>query len=157
RIRALLLKHGADYDVLAATGFGDEETVRRLFTSNSNLMHARDHQGDTPLHWAVRANQSAMTDFWLKAGASTAATNAAAQTPAHIAAILGLREQLTRLLAAQSPLDVRDTKGATPLEAAVQAKQTETARLLLQTGSAAARPAGIGVAIPIHEAAAAGN
>jgi len=140
----------------AATGLGDLETARRLVSADPSLVEATDHLGQTPLHWAVLTDRLPFTSFWLEAGVSPAATNLAGQTALHIAAARGLPQQVTRLLAAHAPTTVRDTNGWTPLDAAIQARQTETIRLLLGEkgdGSHAER----GVTTPVHQAAAAGN
>ncbi len=154
--RDRLQKSGAEYDVLAATGFGDLETARRLWSANQKLTGATDGYGDTPLHWAVRTDRLPLTAFWLEAGVATTATNGAGQTALHLAAAQGLAEHGTRLLAARSPTDTRDTNGWTPLNAAIQAKQPATIRLLLNTNQASATTAR-GIAISLHEAAASGN
>lgn len=155
-IRDLLRHRGADYDVFAVTGFGDLETARQLVRTNQNLPVARDNEGATPLHWAVRADRPALTEFWLASGAALGATNFAGQTPAHLAAAAGLTKQLDLLLAANPPLDLRDTNGWTPLDAAMQAKQTETIRMLMAS-SRVTVPTDRGIAISLHEAAARGN
>jgi ankyrin repeat protein len=155
-IRRLLEKHGAARDALAATGLGDLETARRLVAADKNVVLAADQQGDTPLHWAVRADRLPMTSFWLDAGAVPAATNFAGQTALHLAAAQGLADHVARLLAAHAPTDARDTNGLTPLDAAIQAKQTATIRLLLPTGQPDV-PAARGVSTPLHHAAARGD
>jgi serine/threonine-protein phosphatase 6 regulatory ankyrin repeat subunit B len=155
-IRNLLQKHGADYDVFAATAFGDVATARQLVSTNQNLATARDVSGATPLHWAVQANRPALTSFWLESGAATGATNFAGQTPTHLAAASGFTEQLNLLLAANAPLDRRDTNGWTPLDAAIQAKQTATIRMLM-SDQRVAPPKDRGLALSLHEASASGN
>ncbi|MCW5554392.1 MAG: ankyrin repeat domain-containing protein [Verrucomicrobiae bacterium] len=155
QVRDLLRENGAEYDVFAATGFGDLDETRRLASANPNLAGARDYLGETPLHWAVRTDRLSLTSFWLEAGALAGATNSAGQTPLHIAAGIGFSKQVECLLAANAPTDARDTNNWTPLDSAMQAKQTETIRLLL--GSTKGPPPDRGVAMTIHEAAASGN
>lgn len=155
-LRDLLQKGGAECDAFAATGFGDLEMARHLWATNRNLVKAQDQFGATPLHWAVETDRLPLTSFWLESGASPAATNFAGQTPVHLAAERGLVEQLDLLLAANPPLDLRDTNGWTPLDAAMQAKQTATIRRLL-ADPRVARPNDRGIANSLHEAAASGN
>jgi ankyrin repeat protein len=156
RIRDLLIKHGADYDAFAATALADTNRAIQLLAADRNVAQARDRDGQTPLHWAVLNDQLPLTSFWLKAGASPAATNFAGQTPLHIAATKGLTEQVKLLLAANAPTDIRDTNGWTPLDAAIQAKQSDCIHLLMAKSPAAAHPER-GLATPLHEAAASGN
>jgi ankyrin repeat protein len=156
KIHDLLIRHGADYDVFAATAMADTNRVAQLLAADKNVVQARDRDGQTPLHWAVLNDQLPLTSFWLRAGASPAATNFAGQTPLHIAAAKGLTDQVKLLLAAQAPTDIRDTNGWTPLEAAIRAKQADCIHLLMAAAPAAAPP-GRGLATPLHEAAASGN
>ncbi len=155
RLRELLEAAGAKCDALAATGFGDLETARRLLREDKRAVNERDFEGATPLHWAVRTARLPFTSFWLEAGASPAATNAAGQTALHLAAAQGLTAHVQHLLAANAPTDTRDKRGYTPLDSAMEAKQTETIRLLL--ASTKGPPPDRGVAKTIHEAAASGN
>jgi ankyrin repeat protein len=156
QIRDLLIKNGADYDAFAATAMADTNRAAQLLAADKNVIQARDHDGQTPLHWAVLNDQLPLTSFWLQAGASPAATNFAGQTPLHLAATKGLAEQVKLLLAANAPADIRDTNGWTPLDAAIQAGQSDCIHLLM-----AKAPAGAhlerGLATPLHEAADGGN
>jgi ankyrin repeat protein len=74
----------------------------------------------------------------------------------HLAAARGLTNQVARLLAANAPMDVKDTNGLTPLDVAVQAKQTEAVRLLLAKNAPDASSK-YGISTPLHEAAASGD
>ena len=156
RIRDLLIKNGADYNAFAATALADTNRAVQLLAADKNVVKARDRDGETPLHWAVLNDQPPLTSFWLKAGASPAATNFAGQTALHIAATKGLIEQVKLLLAANAPTDIRDTNGWTPLDAAIQAQQSDCIHLLM-----AKAPVGEhlerGLATPLHEAAESGN
>ena len=156
QVRALLEKHGARCDALAATGLGDLETVRRLVAADPEVLAAKDHLGQTPLHWAVLTDRLPFTSFWLEAGVPPAATNLAGQTALHLAAAQNLPKQVERLLAAHAPTAARDTSGRTPLDVAIQTGQPETIRLLLAEKSVSPHPER-GVATPLHQAAAEGN
>jgi len=156
QIRDLLLKNGADYDVFAATALADTNRALQLLAADKNVVQARDHDGQTPLHWAVLNNLLPLTTFWLQAGASPAATNLAGQTPLHLAAMQGLTEQVSLLLAAKAPADVRDTNGWTPLDAAIHAGQSDCIHLLMANAPAGAHRER-GLATPLHAAAASGS
>ena len=155
-IRQLLVTNGAVYDAFAATAMGDLQQARRLSAEDKSLAQARDHDGQTPLLWAVQYNQLPMTPFWLEAGASAAATNFAGQTASHVAAEKGLVEHLRILLAAGAPANARDTNGWTPLDAAIHARQSETIRLLLSNKDVPPRT-DRAIGLPIHKAADSGN
>ena len=156
QIRELLIKNGADYDAFAATALADTNRAIRLLAADKNVIQARDRDGQTPLHWAVLTDQLPLIEFWLQAGVSPAATNFAGQTALHIAATKGLTEQVKLLLATNAPIDIRDTNGWTPLDAAIQAKQSDCIHLLMARAPAAAHPER-GPATTLHEAAASGN
>jgi len=156
QIRDLLIKNGADYDAFAATALGDLEQARLLLTADKTVVRARDRDGETPLHWSVRTDQLPLTSFWTGSGVSLAATNSAGQTALHLAAAKGLVEQVTMLLAAQAPTNVRDNNGRTPLDGAIQAKQSASISLLLGDKSARPRPERA-VSTTLHKAAASGN
>ena len=155
-IRQLLEKNGAKMDAFAATGFGDRSAARQLMEQNREIVFARDPDGNTPLHWAIRENQIDLAEFWIKSGANLSATNLAGQTPLHLAAVGGLAELTQHLLDAGAPTGVRDTNGWTPFKAATEAKQSATIRLLLPK-AAGANASKRGPTLMIHKAAAAGN
>ena len=152
----VFIQHGADYDAFAATALNDTNQAKALVSADKNVARNRDCQGQTPLHWAVQTDQPQMISFWINAGTPLAATNFARQTALHLAATAGKATYIKTLLAAQSPTGIRDTNGWTPLDAAIQAKQTDTIHLLLGDKSAPAHPER-GLAGTLHEAAATGN
>jgi len=156
RIRELLEKSGAKLDVFSTTGWGDLAAVRRFVFANPRVIQARDDEGATPLHWAIKTDRPPMTSFWLESGASPAATNLAGQTPLHLAVTSGLVEQVKLLLAANTPTAARDTNNLTPLDIATKTQHAEIIRLLLGKETAGARPER-GVVQAIHKAAEADN
>jgi ankyrin repeat protein len=156
KIHELLQKNGCSDDAFSTTGFGDLGAARNFFKTNPNVAQAKDNEGQSLLHWSVLTDQLPLTDFWLQSGASPVVTNSAGQTPLHLAAARGLTNQLMRLLAANPPLDVKDTDGLTAFDVAVQAKQTEAVRLLLPRSSQNTS-AKYGISTPLHKAAADGN
>jgi ankyrin repeat protein len=156
KIRELLIQNGADYDAFAATAIGDLERAQQLFSIDKSVAQARDHDGQTPLHWAVITGRSPLMAFWNESGVPLAATNSAGQTALHLAAASGKTGLVKTLLAAHAPTDLRDTNGWTPLDAAIQAKQAEVIHVLLDDKAAPAHPER-GLAITLHEAAATGN
>lgn len=156
KIRQLLQQHGSPYDVFAATGFGDLKAARDFWAANKSIAQARDRKGNSLLNWSVRADHLRLTDFWLAAGTSPAATNLAGQTPLYLAAKFGFTNQVASLLAANAPLNVKATNGLTPFDVAVQAKQTAVIRQLLAKNPPGASPR-YGFSTPLHKAAESGN
>ena len=156
KILEILIKNGAVYDAFAATALGDTNQANRLLSADKGVAQTRDCNGQTPLHWALQADQPQMVIFWINAGTPLAATNAAGQTALHLAAANGKTDFVKALLSAHAPTDLHDTNGWTPLDAAIQAKQTDSIQLLLGDKTAPPHPER-GIATTLHEAAASGN
>jgi ankyrin repeat protein len=155
-IRSLLEKNGAVFDAFAATALGDLPAARSLIIEQPALAESRDEGGNTLLHWSVENDQLSMTSFWLTNGLQTAATNLAGQTALHLAVQKNLPDQVKLLLAAHSPLDVRDTNGWTPLDAAMRLKNSGILQIFLNDKSVKT-PTGRGLSTSLHKAAAEGN
>ncbi len=155
QVRDLLIKNGADYDAFAATALGDTDRVEHLLSADKNVIGVHDCNGETPLHWAVKTDRLPLTSFWIQSGVPLVVTNSAGQTALHLAAARGLAEHVKLLLAANAPTNIRDTNGWTPLDSAIQAKQTDCIHLLMAR-TPAAHPER-GMATTLHEAAASGN
>ncbi len=156
QLRARLIKAGATDDVFAATARGEADRVRTLLAAGTNLAAATDHEGGTPLHWAVRTERPALVSLWIEMGVPLEATNSAGQTALHLAAEAGLAESAALLLAARAPISTRDTNGSTPMDVAVREQQTEVIRLLLGS-QPAGTPSERGIATPLHAAAENGD
>jgi ankyrin repeat protein len=89
----LLLSHGADVLPVAApegTLFhlwvygGGAPRVADLLLSRHNDVNAKDRQGETPLHLAVRYGQKPAVEWLLKHGADAKAKNLRGQTPVEL-------------------------------------------------------------------------
>ena len=156
KLLEILIKNGADFDAFAATAIGDTDQANRLLSANKSVAQARDCNGQTPLHWAVQADQPLMLAIWISAGTPLAATNAAGQTALHLAAANGKTEFVKALLSAHAPTDLHDTNGWTPLDAAIQKMQSDCIHLLLSEKQVVTHPER-GLSMSLHEAAAAGN
>jgi ankyrin repeat protein len=63
KIHELLLKNGCQDDAFSATGFGDLKMAQKIFASNTNVVQARDNEGQSLLHWSVLTDQLPLTDF----------------------------------------------------------------------------------------------
>jgi ankyrin repeat protein len=155
-VRRQLEAQGMALDVFAATALGDLELTRSLVATHPALERARDPDGATPLHWAIRARQVPLTKYWITAGASLSAANRDGQTALHLAAELAAPEQVKLLLAAAAPVKAKDRKGRTPLDLATETQQPGIIRLLLPTRPAGGRESR-GIATPAHAAAASGD
>jgi len=92
-------------EVFRAAKKGDLAAVRKLLKADPSLVHARDKDGSTPLHWAAWRGQVEAARLLLE---SSAEVNA--------------RNQNTHW-------------GTTPLHAAAHGNQSAVARLLLKYGA----------------------
>lgn len=116
-----------------------------------------DASHQTPLHWAAVRGSVPAAETLLRAGADLAARDSRGYTVAHVAAQYGQAGLLHHLaLRWGADLDAPDADGRTPLHWAAYKGHADALRLLLFTGSAAARPDAEGCT-PLHWAAIRGN
>jgi hypothetical protein len=66
--------------------------VLNLLANYGANLHARDRDGETPLHWAALRGHRDAADKLLQRGADLLAVNEALQTPLHWAARKGMLE-----------------------------------------------------------------
>lgn len=92
-------------EIFKAAKNGDLTALRKLLRADPSLIHARDKDGSTPLHWAAWRGQIDVTRLLLKAGAEVNA-----------------QSQNTHW-------------GTTPLHAAAHGNQAAVAQLLLEHGA----------------------
>ncbi len=78
-------------------------------------LHARDDEGNTPLHLAVRADSLAAVTFLLEAGADPSARNRDGNTPLHLTANSKWTAIVTALLASGADLNAGAGTIGTPL------------------------------------------
>jgi ankyrin repeat protein len=95
----------------------------------------QDADGSTALHHAVWADDLAMTDELLEAGANVAAANVFRITPIYIAAENGNAVLARRLLDAGADVNTTDSTGDTLLMAAVRSGNRDLVQLLLERGA----------------------
>ena len=107
----------------------------RTLLRQGHAVDAREGDGSTPLHWAVRAEDLDTVNALLAGGAKVAAPNALGVTPAYMAAEMGNAAILRRLLDAGADIKTTDASGDTLLMAAVRAGNADAADLLLERGA----------------------
>src|SRR2546423_883103 len=79
----------AKKDVIKAAKSGDLENVKALVEADASLIHVRDSDGSTALHYAVWKGHKAVAEFLVKIGADVNANNSNehwGSTPLHAAA-----------------------------------------------------------------------
>lgn len=68
-----------------AAGRGDVGVVFMLLQAKATLVHAKDEQNDTPLHYAAKNGHMAAASLLFDSGASCSAKNMQGQTPVDVA------------------------------------------------------------------------
>lgn len=100
---ALLLAAGleaAGNSPVADAAMQDNKASVRALIQQKADVNARQADGATALHWAVRANDLELADMLLRAGARVDAANAEGATPMLLAALNGSSPMIERLLQA---------------------------------------------------------
>lgn len=145
-VAEFLIRAGAD--VHAANREGVTSLMKAAFAGNARLVRAlldakaqvnlKDIVGRTALHIAARQGHVEVMELLLAAGADGSAQDSRfLGTPLHHAAIGGNADAVRCLLNHGCPVGIRDSRGATPLHAAVigQRASTNVVQALLQAGA----------------------
>lgn len=99
-------------------GRNDRAAVAAMLDVHPELIHARNAQCKTPLHYAVTYGATDMIDFLIARGADVNARDKTGLTPLHTAAMLDRSEEASLLLAHGANLEARDEFGDTPFHLA---------------------------------------
>jgi ankyrin repeat protein len=94
-------------------------------------LQARDSDGLTSLHWAVRNGQASIVNLLLRAGAHVESKDTAGNTALHHAAMIGHVGIARVLLDAGADVSTRDVTGRTPLHLAATFGHAELITLLV--------------------------
>jgi cytohesin len=113
---------------------GNQTEMDRLLDSNPKLINVADYDQNTLLHLAVLRNEIGEVKDLLARGAKVNAQNTVKMTPMHIAGKQGEREIVILILDYHPNLTLKDNRGWTPLDWAVNAHHDEVARLLRAAG-----------------------
>lgn len=87
-----------DVDLAKAITKGDTATVTAILDENPQLINLPNAVGETPLHYAARANNPEMIQLLLQRGAVPTVRNDAEETPADVAAASGAAPEVLQLL-----------------------------------------------------------
>ena len=110
---------------------GDFAQMKRLFDAGSDV-NAKDHNGDSPLHWAIRYGSGIMAALLLAFNADVNAQGIG-KTPLFLASERGELEIVKLLLAFDADVNA-PYKGMTPLRHAVIREHTDIVELLREHG-----------------------
>ncbi|XP_032236009.2 transient receptor potential cation channel subfamily A member 1 isoform X2 [Nematostella vectensis] len=112
--------------------------VAKFILENGGKVNVSDSYGRTPLHVAAAVDYPEMVEFLFQNGADLEAkTTGEQQTPTHYAAKNDATKSLKVLIKLGGNMDDRDYKGRTPLQVAAELDRSETAKFLIDQGTAA--------------------
>lgn len=92
---------------------------------------SQDHNGHTPLSWAVFYGQAKTVQFLLKSGANISSSDKNGATLLHWAARCGHLEIMKLLLKNRIDIDVKASDGSSPLHWSAQSNKEQIAQFLL--------------------------
>lgn len=118
-----------------AAGRGREDILVQELQKGAHNINEQDGDGNTALHFAALATQSAAEDVLLNAGADIHASSKFGITPLHSAAWAGNTKGCEKLLAAGANLEAQDVFGRTPLHNAAERGRLETYQALVGRGA----------------------
>jgi ankyrin repeat protein len=113
--------------------FGHYETAQYLIKAGAAVNSAsRNDLQATPLHSATAADNLEIVDLLLANGADPNTREQGGFTPLHAAAQNGNLDIIRALIYGGADLDARGMDGKLPVDVALEAKQEEAAKLLLE-------------------------
>ena len=124
----------ADAQLIEAAKAGQPVVVRTLLAQHADA-NAREADGTTALHWAVRSDDRPTVAALLKAGADSSATNRYGVTPLALAAANGNAGIVDALLDAGADPNSASPEGATALMTAARTGSRAVVKTLLDHGA----------------------
>jgi ankyrin repeat protein len=124
----------ADLRLVTAAKNGDRTAATSLLAQRVDV-NAKEPDGTTALHWAVRADDLDLADRLLKAGANVKSANRYGITPLHLASENGSAPMIERLLKAGASANEVTTEGETALMTVARTGNVAAAKVLLANGA----------------------
>lgn len=136
-----LNEKGLEEEFYKALRFGLLSEISLLLSptvgSSDSLIHSRDSQGNTPMHWAAKSGDIELMSILQHYGASLddETLNESRMRPIHWAASEGKLSSLRFLLDNNVDLNSQDSHGCTPLIIAAQHNQITCLIFLMRNGA----------------------
>ena len=120
------------HDTIAAGNIAQAEA---MLVKQPALVHSRNKDGKTPLHYAVNYKRLTGLDLLLKYGADLDAVDRTGATPLHTAAMSGQKDAALWLLDHGAAIESKDSFGDTPLQTAAIFGQGAVLKVLFERGA----------------------
>jgi uncharacterized protein len=124
----------ADATLIGAIKQGDTARVRTLVQQHTDV-NAKDLDGTTALHWAVRRDDVEAVGLLLNGGASATATNRYGISPLLVACEIGNVEVIDKLLRAGADANSANPAGETALMIAARTGKVAAVKRLVAAGA----------------------
>jgi ankyrin repeat protein len=131
---AISAAEGTDTRLIEAVKSGSRDTARALVGKRVDV-NAREADGTTALHWAVRGDDLEAVQLLLRAGANVNLANRYSLTPLSLAATNGSVAVVAALLAAGADATAAAPSGETVLMTAARTGNPDVVKLLLDRGA----------------------
>src|SRR5262245_22330998 len=118
-----------------AARVGDWNAVRSMVADDRAAVNSVDVDGTTPLHWAIRANETEIADLLLRSGANAKAQDRLGITPLYLASANGNGAIIRKLLEAGANPNQTERTGETILMVATRTGDVDAVRALLERGA----------------------
>lgn len=124
-------------EIVHAVKADDLAKVRALVEADPQIVHAKDPDGRTGLHWACRGVHFEVLRFLVEKGADVNARDHDGTAPLHSLASKAHDQGLALLIARKADVNIKDDEGNTPLMYAAQSGSLAAVRRLMAHGAEA--------------------
>jgi ankyrin repeat protein len=131
----LLISHGADYTIFAASSVGDINRVKDILIANPAEVNARENIYGTPLHLACAEGHKEVAELLIFNGARIDAREWRDETPLLWASQEGHKEVVELLILKGADVRRGNWEDVTPLHWASRKGHREVAALLIASGA----------------------
>jgi cyclase len=114
---------------------GDLSKIQILVQEKPDLVHLKDEEGRTPLHWASRGIHLDILKFLVEHGAEINARDDGNVTPLHSLSFRGDEKAMELLIRKGADIEAKDESGLVPLIYAAYAGHEAAAAMLIKHGA----------------------